>query len=308
MLGIMLKQLFLDSADEEDVSASYASAREIWEKLDEAACIFTRELPLLHGEETITTVASRQSYDLPGGFINLYLQNRRSQFILKYYDGSNYSFPVLAPYEQIYRENTTDEQTWPNKFAIRDKEDKETLVTGTATAAGAETNGQCTLTDATKLFTTTNRVWPRDIIYNSSQSSMGYVLSVTDATHLVVALFDADGAADSITLGDSYIIQPASKQQLYFDAPSESAGHIIYVPYLCLPDPVYSDLGMWRFSPETCKAIVSGATALFKTPKKEYKEASQLGSLFAQELSRKRKEVGMQKLRSRGTRNAMWPA
>jgi hypothetical protein len=284
MFGRMLKQLLLDQLDLSEVDHSYAAERELWEMLDKAACIFVRELMNLHAEATITTVASQQAYDLPGGFLGLYMKNYRRKYFLKYYDGSNYSWPIADTREKIYKQNYTTAQTWPNRFAIVDKETVGTLISGTATAAGAAANGQCTLTDATKLFTTTNRVWPRDIVYNVTDVSMGYVLEVTDATNLLIALFD--GTDNDVSLGDAYKIQPSAKSQIFLDAPSESTGHIISIPYVTLPEPVFSDLGSWRFSPETCKAIVSGAAALMKTPKREYKEAMQLGGEFAQELGR----------------------
>jgi len=291
MLGRMLKQLFLDAIDQAELDASYATEREVWEKLDEAACIFCREIKDLHAEAQITTVAGQQRYDLPGGFIGLYLVKSNGKFFLKYHDGDNYSFPLLSTEDKIYRDNLRTAQTWPNRFAIVDKNSLGSLITGTATAAGTLANGQCVLTDSTKLFTTTNRVWPRDIVYDTTQGSIGYVLSVTDATHLVVALFDSAGAADGITLNDGYTIQPASKQQILLDAPSEASGHTMYVPYICLPEPVFSDLGFWRFSPETAKAMVDGAASLMKMPKREYQEAMQIGGKFAQELSRKRIEI-----------------
>jgi len=300
MLGTMLKRLLLDAMDLRDIDTSYAPDRELFEKLDAAACIFTREVKVLHTEAEITSVANQQNYDLPGGFIGLHLVNRSGKFFLKYYDGENYSFPTLTTWDKIYRDNLSTAQTWPNRFALIEKEDLGTLITGTATAAGALSGGQCTLTDTTKLFTTTNRVWPRDIIYNVTTGAVGYVLSVTDATHLVVALFDTDGAAEALSLSDSYRIQPASKYQILLDAPSESSGDTMYVPYTCMPEPVFSDQGFWRFGPETCKAIVDGAASLMKVSKREYREASQLGGLFGQELSRKRLEIAQQALRGKG--------
>ena len=59
----------------------------------------------------------------------------------------------------------------------------------------------------------------------------------------------------------------------------------MYVPYVCMPSPVFSDYGFWRIDPEDCRAIAEGAAGLFKTKKREFTEASQLGGLFGGLLS-----------------------
>lgn len=289
MDGKKLTKLFLDYVDEESVSDLYAGSREIYEYLDQACGMFCHECGILHAEIVITTVASQQKYDLPPDYIRPYIQDRRQRFVGKYYDGDNYSWPQLTSYEKIYRANLTDEKTRPGRFAIIDKMTKEDLIQGTVDSDGAVSGGQCTLHDASMLFLTTDRVYPRDIIHNTTDGSDGYVLSVTDATHLVVALFD--GTDNDWTSGDSYIIQPAAEQQVVLDAPSENSGHTITLPYVCMPSPVFSDYGFWRIPPRVCRAIAAGAAAIFQLPKREFKESAQIGGLFASEIKRMRNDI-----------------
>lgn len=294
MDGSKLSRLFLDAVGEEAALDQYADQRRIYEYLDWSAAIFVRETGILHTTVTITTVADQQDYDVPPDFIRPYMKNRSGRYFGKYYDGSNYFWPVQTTHEKIYKANYTDSRTTPNRFAIADKAEKEDLIESTVTADGAASGGECTLTDTTKLFTTTNLVYPRDIVHNVTDGSDGYVLEVTSATQLKVALFD--GTDNDWTSGDTYKIQPASEYRLILDAPSQSAGHTLELPYVCMPSPVYSQYSWWRINPRSCRAIAWGAAAMFKQPEREFQDAQQLGGTFASEVSRIKHEVAKQRL------------
>jgi len=284
----------LDNLDEVEVDDLYAVQRRIYECLDLAVGIFCRETRVLHAEVDISTDVDQQEYDLPPGFIALYMKNTRGRYFLKYDDGDNLYWPPYTTYERIWKTNLTDTKDVPNYFALRDKPDKEDLIEGAADVAGAATGGECTLQDDSMLFTTTDRVYSRDIVHNNADGSTGYVLSVTDATHLKTALFG--GSDNDWTIGDTYVIQPAAEKQIVLDAPSTTAGHTITVPYLCMPSPVYSDYGFWRLPPRACKAVAAGAAALFKLSKKEFTESAQIGGLFSAEIRRYRTERALQAL------------
>jgi len=294
MDGKKLTQAVLDFLDEDTVSDLYAGAREIYENLDLSVQIFARETGILHKMFDITMVASQQNYDIPPDYVRPHMKDTRSKYIARYYDGANYSWVTMASYEKLFRANYTTERSTPGRFAVIDKADKEDLIQGTVDSDGAKSGGQCILHDASMLFNTTNKVYPRDIIHNTTDGSDGYVLSVTDDTHLVVALFE--GTDDDFTNGDSYIIQPAAEKQIFLDAPSESSGDVFTFPYVCLPTPVFSDYGFWRISPRACKAIAAGAAALFKMPKREFKESDKIGGLFAAEVTRMRRETAQARI------------
>lgn len=294
MDGKKLKEIFLDYLDEDDISDLYATELKIYECLDQAAIIFATETGLLHATVEITTGADTQSYDLPPGFIELYMKNRRGKLFVKYSDGTDYSFPLLVEHDRIYKQNLTDSKAWPDKFAVIDKESKESLIEGTADSAGAAAAGECTLHDASMDFSDTNKVYERDIIHNTTDGSDGIVLEVTDATHLKTALF-GDGDNDW-TLNDAYVIQPAAEKQIKLDAPSESAGHTIEVPYVSMPAPVFSDYGWWRFPPKACRGIVAGGVSIFKSKKREFKEAKEIRGFFAGEVRDAGRKIARQAL------------
>lgn len=294
MNGIALTKEFLDWIDAKEVSEQYASQRRIYDCLDIAAGIYVRDTRALHSAVSLTTVAGQQNYNLPPDFIDLYLQDAQGRFFARYYDGAQHSWPKCKTYDSIYRLNQTESRDYPANFALQDTPGDAALISGTATAAGAKTNGRCILTDSTKHFLTTDLVWPRDIIYNATDASLGIVLAVIDATRLYVALFGENN--NDWTNADAYTIQPAAKRMLVLDAPSLTAGHIIHVPYVCMPQPVYWDFAAWNFPDRTCQAIASGAASIFKIGKTEYKESQSLGGLFDAEVKRYKTELGRQKL------------
>lgn len=294
MDGKSLKRAVLDFLDEEVASALFAKARVVYEYLDAAAVEFARDTQSLTAEAEITTVADQQEYDLPPDFIQLYMKSSVGRFFGKYYDGSNCSWPVFTSYEKIYKTNLTDSKSIPGRFAIRDKDAKEDLIQGAADAAGAASGGQCTLQDDSMLFTTTNRVYPRDRIHNTTDGSDGVVLSVTDATHLVCALFG--GGSNDWALSDAYVIQPAAEKQVVLDAPSETAGHTLTIPYICRPTPVYSDYGFWRIDPMSCRAIAAEAAFLYMNQKGDFEAANRLRMIYQEEVLRTRRERAMMRL------------
>jgi len=306
MDGIKLVKLVLNYLDELSVSNAYGSYLKIYENLDLAAAIFLRETGSLHKEASITTLADTQTYDLPPDYIRPYMKTPNGCWFGRYYNATEdqTTWPVMVDYSTIFIANLTDSQATPNSFAIIDKSDKGSLIQSTITAAGEKDAGQVTLTDDTKLFLSTDKVYERDIVHNTDDGeagSTGYVLDVTDDTNLEVALFGGDD--DMFSENDNYVIQPASVQQLTFNAPVEIAGDTFTLPYVCMPSPVYSDYGFWRFNSRVCKGIAYGAASLFQVPMKDYVGSDEIGGLFAAEIRKARQEIAQNTLKnSRRTR------
>lgn len=297
MDGAVLKQAMLDALDEPTESNIFETdARVLYQCLDAAAVSFVRQTRCLTSSATIETVEGQQAYDLPPDFINLYLKTPSDRHYIKYSDGSVTSFPVLAQYDQIFYDHQTDEKETPRRFAVIDRTTAPSLITGTATASGAKTGGQCTLNDKTKDFAGANLVYPRDTVHNTRDNSHGLILSVTDSNNVVTALFN--GALNAWKLGDGYVIQRASTKQIYLDAPSSTSGHTITVPYVCMPGPVFSDYGFWRFPPVSCRAICYEAAFMHQNRMGDYVSADRHHILFQQEVSRIRAEDARRLLQS----------
>jgi hypothetical protein len=284
MDGKQLCRIMLDALDEEVANKLFnTDSRVLYSYLDAAACEYVRQMKCLHASFPITTAASQQAYDLPPDFLGFYMKNSRDHFFFKYYDGSNTSWPVIRPYESIFMENLTDNTDVPSSAAVIDKAASPVKLTGTTTAAGAAANGEAILTDSVK-----HLAYPRDIVHNVTDGSDGLVLSVTDATRLVAALFD--GKTNGFGNGDSYVITRATAKQLYLSAPSLTAGHTITVPYLCKPNPVYADYAGWRFDDSACRAIAHEAAFQYENRKNNTNAADRHHVLFLSELSRSRQE------------------
>lgn len=304
MDGSKLKAIVLDFLDEAGVNDNYAGVREVYENLDWAAAIFVRETGALHDVHEITTEADVQNYPLPPSFLGLYVRDAWDRFIVKYTDGDSTRWPVVVAWEEIWRRNATDSRR-PSQVAIRETPDAEDEETGTATAAGAAAGGECVLTDTTKDFTDTNKVYARSVVHNTDDGSTGYVLAVASETTIRTALFG--GTANEWNSGDAYAIEPVNPFQLVLDAPAEDDGHTIEVPFLTMPAPVYSDYGVWRLPLRSCRAICAGAASLFQIPKKEYADSSQIGGPFAAEINRIRRERGRLALRQGRRRRRIRP-
>lgn len=296
MNGRMLTQEFLDAIDTRELSDDYASQRKVYECLDMAAGIFCRETRHLTTSVTVPTVPGQQVYDLPPDFIDLYMQSLPGRYYIRYTAQEQVSWPVKVDYEVIYQNNRTEAEAWPNCFAITSPRNAANLLKGTVSDACPVQDGRCILTDANRDFLNAHRVYPRDMVHNTTTGSMGIVLDVIERSQVATAIFG--GSSQGFAPGDGYAIQAAAREQLWLPAPSLSTGHEIHIPYVCLPLPVFWDFGVWPFSARVCRAIAHGAAALFKTPKTEYREAQQLGAVFAEELKRYKVELGAQKLKS----------
>lgn len=227
--------------------------------LYQAACEFVDRTGCLRESQDITTVADTASYRLNADFKRMYLRNSSRKFYIKVNDGSNSEFITHKPYEEIYYANNTTSIPIPSNFAIIDDQDPPDAVSGTATANGAKTNGQCTLTDAAGDFTD---ISAGDAIHNTTDSSMGVVLSVTSGTVLVAAMFD--GTDNDFDNGDAYYIVPQPRYKIVLDPAPSVAGYTLTVPYVQKPAPVYSDFGRYRIPWDCTDALANWAFWRFK--------------------------------------------
>lgn len=280
-----------------DLSQSTAElqARPIWKALDLAAQTFCRITRIYTRSTTLTTVLNQQDYTLPPDFLDLYMQRSDGRRFVRYAAGVDISWPRIVPWGEIFRADLATSQDAPARAAIRETETVAALIAGTTTAVGAVARGVAILTDSTKAFLTTNKVWPRDTIHDETSGADGIVVEVTDATHLKCVLFD--GKFTGFHNGDAYTIVPASRMQLSLEAPAAVAGHTITVPYVGMPDPVYHDYGSWRFSEPRCYGIASGAAALLELPENSWEEARVMNGQFVEEIRRTNSEIAQRVIR-----------
>jgi hypothetical protein len=297
MDGKKMTRLVLDALDELQVDNNFASQRKIYENLEWAAMLFLRETLAFRKELVVTTVLGQQIYDLTPDFIALGMKNARSRYFIKYNDGTADTFPTETSYEKIYKSNTTD-QAVPNRFALRLKETLGSPQVVIAEVDGAASGGQCVLESSPMDATL---IKPRDIVHNLTDGSDGFVLSVTSATKVTVALFD--GTVDDISAYDNVVIVPAARQQIVLDAPSPAAGHTMTINYVALPNPVFSEYAQWELESKACRAIIWGAASLFKMPQNQFGEAQAIGGFFADEIRRYRNEIAKQALHQRRYRS-----
>ncbi len=298
MDGRALIETFLDlvSPNEDiEVFRRDDNYRLVYHFLDLAAGEFVRETRCLTTTVDITTVLARQAYDLPPDFLALWMKNANDRNFCKYDDGTTLSYPVLVPYERIFRSDP-DVAERPTAFAVTARSAVPTVAAGTATSAGARSAGRCTLTDSAALFTTDELVYPRDLVHNTTDGADGIVLSVSSATQITTALFK--GRTNAWTSGNAYVIQRATGARIVLDHPSAVAGHTITVPYYCMPAPVYSDYDVWGLPPASCRAICAEAVFLFRNRSADLQKrgAKAHHPLFVEEVNRVKGEAAARSL------------
>jgi hypothetical protein len=243
---------------QEGSTSTFLDTRTSYDLLYEAACTFVSDVKLLTTTQDITTVASTYQYNINGNFLCLYMKNDSNEYVVKYYDASNYYWPTYRDYPFVVQANNTTDQSVPDNFSIVDRS-LISNVTGAATSNGTSSGGLCTLTDSAAPF---SNVLSGDIVHNTTDGSDGVVTSVTSTSAVVTALFG--GTNDYWTSADAYVVVPQFRRQLYIDPPSLTAGHTITLPYVPRPEPVYSDYGRYRIPDTYLPAVVKYAAWLYK--------------------------------------------
>ena len=161
-----------------------------------------------------------------------------------------------------YRIEKVSTQTIPSCFSLRDKQTLNAQVTGTATSDGDASGGRALLTDTSGVFWTTDKISPGDTVHNTTDGSVGVVLSIESATTAYCALFGGtDNEWDS---SDAYVIQPQGRLEIILDPPPKDASDIIEVHYIRSPAPVYHDYGTYGFRQHVIEGTIRYAAWLYK--------------------------------------------
>lgn len=244
-------------------SGSWVDKKTSFDYLYEAAKDFVRDSKSLHSSQTISTVSGTTSYDLNPDFLEVFSTKgfRDEDKVIKYYDGSNYYWPTWRPYAETFYHNDTTSVSIPNNFSIIDST-PETRLTGSAGGNSTNSGGETTLTIAD-----TSSCYAGDSVMNTTSGYIGIVLAVASSTTLTTAMFDVSSRSSSYadwTSGNGYLIQPRSRFKLVLDPPPLTTGHVITIPYLQLPTPVYSDYGSYSFAVGYEEALIAYATWKYK--------------------------------------------
>uniref|UniRef100_A0A6H1ZSW4 Uncharacterized protein n=1 Tax=viral metagenome TaxID=1070528 RepID=A0A6H1ZSW4_9ZZZZ len=234
---------------------------------DIGACELAKKTLLLRKTASIQTVASQRTYNLPPDYIRMVVHKNFRIPVIRYTkDGETDGvFIEQGSYQDFWAYDTDQTEDVPGCFDILPYNTSDlSAITGTTSAAGAESDGESTLTEAGKLFTTTNLVYPRYRVHNTTKKYHGIVLAVSSAAALNTAMFK-DKACMGWGNGELYRIQSTGNYKLIFDYATLNADDTIDIEYYCLPSPVFSPYGVWGFQdPEYTFAIACYAAWLFK--------------------------------------------
>lgn len=183
-----------------------------------------------------------------------------------------------------YKIENVSSQEIPSFFSIRDKQVLYDQITGTTTSAGDAAGGECTLTDTSALFITSEFANSGDTVHNTTDGSVGIVLAISSDTVAKTALFG--GTGNDWDTDDKYVIQPQGRLEIVLDPPPSTSGDIVRIEYIARPDPVYSDYGVYRFRPHVAEALVKYAAWLYKYRDEEPNFGDKFYVFFDSEIRR----------------------
>lgn len=273
MDGKTLTRMLAEVLNENPDTSGFVSegSRNAYDYLWQAAVEFNNRTQILSTSTDITTVADQQSYVLPADFQKLWAKDQFKKFFIKYTNTNSVVSVIYYRHkEEIILGGLTTSVAVPPFFAVTDRTLTTERRTVSATAGGDNDvsgfEGECVLTDANSTFVTWD-VQPGDTIHNTTDESTGYVLSVTDETNLVSALFD--GTENEWDNADVYTLVHQPRLEIYLEQPTLTADETITVQYVQRPKPVYSDYGTYRFPSQYGPALVRYAAWLMKYRDKE---------------------------------------
>jgi hypothetical protein len=261
MEGYSLLRMLRELLDETSTS-TFLDTRTSYDFLYAAVQDFNIKTHYLTSTQSISVTAGTSAYNLNADFIACALMDDYNRPYIKWTYGSSDSFVFNRDYQEVIIENSTGTANIASSFSINDAS-APSNITGTTTADGAASNGECTLTDATAPFTT---VKPGDYVHNTTDGSAGVVVAITSTSAIVTALFD--GTNNDWTSGDAYVIVKQPRYQMTFrPIPADSATATVY--YIQRPDPVYSSFRSYKIPFNYIMPIVKYAAFLYKYKDRE---------------------------------------
>jgi len=248
-------------------TSSFLDTRTSYDALFEGAKRVNQRVKYLTGQQAITTVASQVAYDLNADFMSTYFVDDMNRLIVKHTTaGGAITFITWRDYDKIKQNTNTTAVPVPNNFCVAPKQSLTARITGTASANGALSYEECTLTD-TSSSTKFSNVSVGDSVHNTTDSSEGIVIEKTSNTALVTVLFG--GTNNYWTSGNAYVIVPQGLKQLILDPSSSVAGDTVTVDYLQTPTPVYSSYRTYGIDQNYEMAIVYYAAWFYRAKDKD---------------------------------------
>lgn len=261
MDGKLLRQE-LERLINEESDSDLLDAFTTYNFINDAANEINMRIEHIKNSQTLTIVAGQTDYTLDARYMKLYqAAPRTDKHFIQFSDGTTKYNITEKGRDAIVHGNQTVSVTSvgiPDNFYISDDKTLDDQVTGTATSAGSLSAGKATLTDTAADFAD---VSPGDNLHNTTDESMGIVLSKTSSTVLVTAMFG--GTENDWDSSDTYVVQPQGRYKLVFNPPPSTAGNTVVVPYISRLAPVYSDYDHFRLPIQYKEALISYAAYLY---------------------------------------------
>jgi hypothetical protein len=274
----------------EQDSSAFLDDRSSYDVLWKGAIEVVSSARIHTASQVVTTIANQAAYNLYADFLDVYTtddQNRK--FVM--YDAGNGKTPIfLRDYPGVIYTNSTTSVSVPSTFSIVDAP-ALSILSGTASAAGAVSGGEAILTDATAPFAS---VAAGDAAHNtfSGHEYDGIVTYVNSSSSLITCMFDESSTPFGWANADTYRITPQGRFQLVLDPPPLTAGQTVTVPYVQRPAPVFSPYRAYRIPINYKQALLSYAAAFYKMREEDDNGVSRFFALAEDQMMRARKQFG----------------
>jgi len=246
----------------ETATGTWLNDRFSYDCLYDAAAATADRTSIFTNTQTITTVATQANYALNTDYLRLYLKDEWNRYFVKYYNGSSYFWIPFEEFDDIVLANQTSTASVPSRFTVKYATTNPVNVTGTAGAApGLLVYGEAILND-TSLWTKFSTVTAGDEVHNITDGSHGVVIQKVTDIQLVTCMFD--GTDDDWTVGDTYVISPQGRFEIYFDPPPSTSAHTVTLYYVQRPAPVYSPYKTYNFPIDFRDALINYAAWKYK--------------------------------------------
>lgn len=248
----------------ETSTGSFMSSHTTYDYIYDAVKDFNFRTHYQVATQTIPIVAGTTSYNLNTDFSGMALMDRDNREYIKWTYGGNDTFIFNEVYANVIINNVSGSASIPSSWSVVTvDQDSVSNITGTATSAGATTNGECTLTDTAANFTLAS---VGDNVFNTTDGSSGVIIEIVSGTQVKTALFD--GTANDWTGSDAYVIVPQSRYKIVF-SPEPSATATATIVYVKRPAPVYAPYRSYKLPPDAELAIVKFAAFMYKYKDRE---------------------------------------
>jgi hypothetical protein len=281
----------------EDDSSTFIDDFLTYNFLYEAALQLNQDLRWLTDEYNFQLTVNVKDYTLPANFQELYAMDNLNRHYIRFNQGvgTQDQFCTWRDIDAMEHDVVPNSsQVFPDFFGLRDATVPVNLSGSMGAFVGPVLPGESLLGDSSTNFS--GIVAPGDIIHNYTDGSSGYVIQVLNSGALTTAL--SGGINNYWSGGDKYYLTLQSRMSLHFEPYPNTSGVQVYVPYIKVPDPVYSPYRSYPFPSSYRFPLVKYAAWLYKYRDKEPNYGNEWYKYYEDQLRKSKRIINRQRERT----------